>query len=379
MTIVYSLLNKVQEATLSGATKRQVRALTRITDLFLAGATSYSKQQMELFEEVFKILVAAIELKTRTTLASRLARNPDVPAALVRAFAFDENVAVAAPVLSESTALAEADLLTVARTQSLDHLHAIAQRKTIEETIIDILIQRGDSRIVRAVAGNEGAKISVDGFRGLVEWSSKDCELAIGVGQRRDIPRPCFLQLLEMASASVRSKIIAAHPEYSNDVSAAVTDVIDGLNQDIRENSAQHAKARRKVGRRKYWNELGELDIQAAARAQDFERVVAALSILAKCPVEIVERTVLNLNPGAVLVVIKAAECSWATAKSVLLMRVADRRLSKMDLDRARDHFESLEAATAKRVIAFYESRRSSSAGASEINSCATIGQAQVA
>src|SRR3954452_14047597 len=65
MTILYSLIDERQDATLSGTTKRQLRALTRITDLFLAGSNRYSKQQIELFGEVFKILVTAIELKTR--------------------------------------------------------------------------------------------------------------------------------------------------------------------------------------------------------------------------------------------------------------------------------------------------------------------------
>jgi uncharacterized protein (DUF2336 family) len=368
MTILYSLLDEVQDATLSGSTKRQVRALTRITDLFLAGSARYSKQQMDLFDEVFKILVAAIELKTRARLATRLANDQSAPATLVRAFAFDDEVSVAAPVLSHSTTLGETDLVTVARTQSQGHLYAIAQRKIIDATITEILIQRGDIRVVRAVVRNVGAKVSANGFRELVELSSGDSELALDVGSRRDIPRFYFLKLLEIASASVCSKIVAAHPQFSDAVPVAVTDVVDELNQDIRGKSAQHARAKKKVNRRKYWNELGEHDVQVAARAQDFERVVTALSILARCPIEIVERAALSANPGAVQVVAKAAECSWATVRTILLMRAADRILSKMDLDRAREHFERLETTTAKRVLAFYETRRNGGTDTGVVN-----------
>src|SRR5262245_2490750 len=98
MSIFYSLIDEVQDATLSGSTKRQLRALKRIADLFLAGSARYSKQQIELFDEVFKILVAAIELKTRIKLACRFATDPGTPATLARAFAFDLDSAVAAPV-----------------------------------------------------------------------------------------------------------------------------------------------------------------------------------------------------------------------------------------------------------------------------------------
>jgi uncharacterized protein DUF2336 len=368
MTLLYSLLDEVQDATVSGSTKRQVRALTRITDLFLAGSTRYSKQQIELFDEVFKMLVAAIELKTRARLAERLADSSNAPSALVRVFAFDQNISVATPVLSRSTALSECDLLAIARTQGPDHLHAIAQRQTIDEALTEVLIKRGDLRVVRAVARNDGARISENGFLELVGWSSRDAEVAIDVGRRRDIPRVHFLKLLEIASASVCSKILDAHPEFSDAMPAAVTDVIDELNESVRNQSAQHAKAKKKIKRRKYWNELGEQDVQAAARAQDFERVVSALSVLAKCSIEIVERAVLSENAGAVQIVAKAAECSWATAKAILLMQAAHRRLSKMDLDRAREHFERLETATAKRVLSFYEARRQSSADRTAID-----------
>jgi hypothetical protein len=77
------------------------------------------------------------------------------------------------------------------------------------------------------------------------------------------------------------------------------------------------------------------------------------------------ERAVLNENPGAVQVIAKAAGCSWVTVKALLLMTVADRRMSRMDLDQARGNFERLEARTAKRVLEFYDARRNEHAIAS--------------
>ena len=85
---------------------------------------------------------------------------------------------------------------------------------------------------------------------------------------------------------------------------------------------------------------------------------MTALSVLAGCRIEIAERAMLNENPGVVQVIAKAAGCSWATVKALLLMTVAERRMSKMDLERARDNFERLERATAQRVLEFYEARR---------------------
>ena len=358
MTVFDSLINEIQEGQLSKSTKRQLSALTRITDLFVAGAGCYSTRQIEMFDEVFKTFVSVIELKTRARLARRLATNSGAPATLVRAFAFDNDIDVAGPILSQSAALTEADLIVVAGTQSQGHLHAIAQRQSISELVTDVLIERGERIVVHAVAKNAGAHISDLGFRDLVLRAGDDSQLALHVGLRRDIPRHHFLILLETASAAVCGRIIAANPQFPESVQGAVTEVVDEINLEIRNKSSDHAKARKKVRRLKYWKELGEAKVHAAARAQDFEQAALALSILARCPIEVAERAVLNENPGAVQVVAKAAGCSWATVKSVLLMRAADRRMSKIDLERARENFERLEVRTAKRVLEFYDSRR---------------------
>jgi uncharacterized protein (DUF2336 family) len=354
----YSLINEIQDTTVSGSTKRQLKALTRVTDLFAAGSGRYSKQQTELFGEVFKALVAVIELKTRVKLASHLATDPNAPATLVRAFAFDDAVAVAAPVLSQSTALSEPDLAVSARTQSQGHLYAIAQRRAISEAISEILIERGESKVVHTVAKNAGARISDRSFRELVVRAGDDAELALHVGTRRDIPRHHFLKLLETASASVCRKIVAANPQFADAVQGALTEVVDDINLEVRKRSPDHAKAKIKVRRLTDWRELGEANVHAAARAQNFEQAVMALSVLARCPIEMAERSLLNEHPGAVQVIAKAAGCSWATVKALLLMTAADRRMSKKDLDRARQNFERLEPRTAKRVLEFYDARR---------------------
>jgi uncharacterized protein (DUF2336 family) len=365
MTTFYSLIGEIQDTPVSGSTMRQLRALTRITDLFVVGSAGYSRQQIELFDEVFKTLVAVIELKTRVKLARHLAINPDAPATLVRAFALDEDIAVAGPVLSQSAVLSDSDLAVSASTRSQSHLYAIAHRQTISEAICEILIGRGERDVVHAVAKNAGARISDRSFRDLVLRAGDDSQLALHVGSRRDIPRHHFLKLLETASVEVCSKLAAASPQFAEAVQGAVTQVVDEINLEVRDKSSDHAKAKTKVRRLKYWKELGEAKVHAAARAQDFEQAALALSILARCPIEVAERAVLNENPGAVQVVAKAAGCSWATVKSLLLMRVADRRLSKVDLDRARENFERLETRTAKRVLEFHDARRNAPAVAS--------------
>src|ERR1700747_1715154 len=358
MTKIDSLINEIQDGELSGPTKRQLKALTRITELFVAGSGRHSGQQLELFDEGFKALVAVIELKARAKLARPLATDGEAPAALVRAFAFDGNIAVAAPLLSRSTVLSATDLAHRANTLGQGHLSASAQRLTVSELITDILIERGESNVVHAVAKNAGARISERGFRDLILRAGNDSQLGLHIGSRRDIPRHHLLVLLETASAEVYSKIVAANPQFVEAAQGAVTEVVDEINLEIRQNSPDHAEAKKRVRRLKYWKELGESKVHMAARAQDFEQAVLALSVLARCPIEVAERAVLNENPGAVQVVAKAAGCAWTTVKALLLMRAANRSLSKADLELARANYERLEVRAARRVLEFYDSRR---------------------
>jgi uncharacterized protein (DUF2336 family) len=358
MTIFSSLIDEIQDTAVSGPTKRRLRALTRLTDLFIAGSGRHSKQQIELFDDVFRALVAVIEFETRVKLSCYVATIPDAPATLVRAFAFDDAIAVAAPVLSLSTALSDSDLVVNASTQGQDHLHAIALRQTISEAITGILIERGEPNVVRTVARNAGARFSDGSFRELVVRAGADAQLALHIGIRRDIPRHHFLKLLETASASVCAKIVAANPQFRGPVQDAVTKVVDDINLEVRNNSPDHAKARSRIKRLQNWNELSESNVHSAARSQNFEQATMALSALAGCHIEMAERAILNGNPGVVQVVAKAAGCSWATVKALLLMTVADRRMSEASLDRARENFERLETRTAKRVLDLYEARR---------------------
>ncbi len=358
MAMFSSLIDEIQDSSVPKLVNRQLKALTRITDLFMAGSGRHSKQQIALFDEIFKTLVAAIEVKTRIKLAQQLATVADTPGTLARALAFDSDIAVAGPVLSQSTALTDSDLALNASTQSQDHLHAIAHRQTISEAVTEILIERGEPRVVHTVASNAGARISDGSFRELVVRAGDDASLALHVGMRRDIPRHHFLKLLEAASASVRARIVAANPQFADEVQDAVTEVIDDINLEVRKGSSDHVKAKSRVKRLQIWKDLSETNVHAAARSQNFEQAVMALSALAGCPIEMAERAILNDNPGVVQVLAKAAGCSWATVKALLLMRVADRRMSERDLDLARADFERLETKTAKRVLEFYEARR---------------------
>ena len=70
-----------------------------------------------------------------------------------------------------------------------------------------------------------------------------------------------------------------------------------------------------------------EATIHARAHAQEFARTVIALAKLGRFPVDLVERALLDKGEDMILILAKAAGCSWTTVKELLLMYVAERNL----------------------------------------------------
>jgi uncharacterized protein (DUF2336 family) len=354
---ISSIIDELEDAIASGSPEKRLKALWQVMDLFMDGASRYSDDQVALFDDVILKLAAEIEVKARAKLARRLAAAASAPVKVIRSLAFDDDASVACPVLSASQRLADADLVANAATKGQDHLFAIAQRKTLSTDVTDVLIERGDRHVVRSVAINAGARFSDAGFGKLVARARGDDTLALRVGARRDIPRHHLLKLVETASASVRAKLETANPLLAEAVHDAVAEVAGHMRSELRNASADHLTARAQVERLHQMGRLGEPDIYDFARERKFEQTVVALSFLCGMPVDVVERALLDDSPDMVLILTRAAQCSWTTAKAILLMQAADRGIAAQDLDRALRSFQRLGSDTAKRVLEFYRVR----------------------
>ena len=352
-----SLIDELNGALASGSDGQRRRILERIADLFAAGSRGYSSDQIALFDDVLQKLAADIEVKARARLANQLARIDCAPPKLIRSLAFDDEIEVAEPVLVHSQRLSDADLVENASTKSQEHLFAIAQRLKLSEPVTDVLVERGDHRVVHKVVTNKGARFSLAGYGKLTIRARRHRKLALALGQRSDLPRQYFLKLLETASASVRAELESANPQAAAEIRDTVDDVATALQHEVRKVSRQYAVARRDVNRCFNASPLTEGSIHARAHAQEFERTAIALAKIGRLPVDLVERALLDKGDDMVLVLAKAAGCSWTTVKELLLMYVAERNLQADDLEQAFERYKKLTQETARHIINFYRQR----------------------
>ena len=152
-------MESLSAAIATGTSDCRADLVDRVYQLFASRAEVFSEGQIRLFDRVcFIRLVDAIETSVRASLASRLADMPQAPPAESRILAFDDAIAVAGPVLERSSRLHSAALAENARSKSQPHSLAISKRLCIEESVTDVLVQRGDRLVVLSTSGNSGAR-----------------------------------------------------------------------------------------------------------------------------------------------------------------------------------------------------------------------------
>jgi uncharacterized protein (DUF2336 family) len=352
-----SLIDELNAAIATGGARQRQRMLERVTDLFAAGSRGYSSGKIALFHDVLQELAADIEMKARVKLARRLAQIDTSPPELIRSLAFDDNIQVAEPILIHSQQLSDADLVENATAKSQAHLLAIAERLKLSEQVTDVLVERGDRRVVHKVVQNKGARFSLAGYEKLTIRARDDSRLTLALGGRGDLPRQYFLKLLETASATVRGKLETLKPEAADTIREAIDEVATGMQREVRQASDRYANVKRDTKRRFNGQRLSESNVHAAARGQEFEQTVIALAKLGSFPVDLVERALLDKGEDMILILARAAGCSWVTAKELLLMYVAERHLPADELGRAAQRYQTLGEKTAREVLNFYERR----------------------
>jgi uncharacterized protein (DUF2336 family) len=351
-----NLLDELQNALAHGTVARRVETLRRVTDLFLYGVADYSDEQIEVFDDVFHCLIEEIETSAKSLLANRLAPVPKAPPRLIYTLAFDDEIEIAAPVLSHSERLNDDMLIKNARSKSQGHLLAISKRKVLSNAVTDVLVERGNNEVVESAVNNPGAEFSEKGFTELVSRAEGNDELATCLGTRRGIPRPHYLKLIARASDSVRARLQAANPRAADDISAAVKqaafNVGHGAGGEKAANAQRLVKSLFDDGR------LDERQIAEFAAAGRFEETSAALAVWANVPVATVEDMLIESRSEGLMVLAKVAGLSWMSLKLVLEMSGNTSEAAAENIDDHKSSYDMLRPSTAQQVLRFYRMRQ---------------------
>jgi uncharacterized protein (DUF2336 family) len=357
MGVPASLLPELEEVVQHGSADKRAETLRRITSLFLDGAAGFNEDHVALFDDVIGCLIEEIEVKALAELARRLAPVPNAPTGVVVTLAKNDDIAVAGPVLKQAS-IDDPDLKYIAETKSQAHLLALSTRLGISETLSEVLVQRGDGAVVRSIATNHQAHLSENAFTTLVKRAERDGVLAEKVGLRTDIPPRLFRQLLVQASEVVQKRLLG---QAKPDTQAEIRRVLAKVTDEVAAKAAprNYTAAMAVVQALHKERKLSEADIADYAKTGKYEETIAALAIVSAVPVEVVDRLINGERADPVLILARAAGFGWRTVRDVMNSRPGPKPTSQT-LDAARENFERLTAATAQRVVRFWQVRQGS-------------------
>jgi uncharacterized protein (DUF2336 family) len=235
---------------------------------------------------------------------------------------------------------------------------AISRRKSIGESVTDVLVERGNQAVVNSLAGNGGARFSSPGLLHMVKRAEGDSILAEQLGLRKDIPRQLFQQLIAKATEDVRKRLASERPEMMEAIGASVVDVAGELQSKFGPMSRSYFVAKRVVTTQYRLGNLNEASIAGYARSHKIEEVTIGLALLCALPVDVIERVLVNRDQQMLLILAKAQDFSWDSTMALLFVSAKDHRIAARDLADLEREFGRLNVATSKSILKFYQSRR---------------------
>jgi uncharacterized protein (DUF2336 family) len=351
-----SLIDELEAAISQRNISSRAEILRRITDLFVTGSDHFDTEQMSLFDDVMGRLVNEIEHSARATFGERLSAIANAPPKVSRTLALDDSIDVAGPLLTRSDCLDDETLIVGAKTKGQEHLLAISQRDRLSEDVTDVLVERGNQKVVISTAANVGARFSDFGYSKLVTRSENDSELALLVWARPEIPREYLLTLFETASETVRLKFETADRNKTELVREMIRQAADQIQTKLREHSSNFATARAHIEQLHKNGELTETQVCNFAELGQFDETAAALSLLTDLPIGAIERALVHETADQILVLAKAMNFSWKSAHALLTLQSGASHSNRESAEYL-DRYKRLRPETARAAIQFYRLR----------------------
>jgi uncharacterized protein (DUF2336 family) len=348
-----SLIKELEDAVKGNSSERRVETLRRVTDLFLDDADRLNEQQITVFDDVLVHLIQRIESKALAQLSESLAPVSRAPVQIIGQLARNKEISIAGPILAQSTRLTDTDLVEIAHSHGQDHLLAISGRSSLNTSVTDVLIDRGDQRVSNNLAGNAGAHFSENGYQTLIRRAETDGGLAEKLGRRVDISFKLLRELLARATDAVRTRLLASAPAEARQ---NIQEALAAIAREI----ACEAYAPRDftvsddlVKELNRTGKLKETVLYEFATEGKYEEMTSTLALFCQARTQLIETLLKHPSCEGVVTVCRAANITWKTAAAVLKARFSHHSISEMDLATAKEAFNTLSVVAAQRTLRF--------------------------
>lgn len=187
----------------------RVAAAEKVSGAF--GSGGMSAEERAIAEDIFRVLVEDAEARVRSALAQNLKTTPDLSGELAGILARDTEDGVALPMLRESGALSDAELVEILGAASPARQVAIAERETVSDTVASAIVDTGNEDAVVSLVGNKGAELSEPTLEKVVAGFGHSERVQAPLVHRADLPITIAEKLVTLVSEALQEHLVTHH------------------------------------------------------------------------------------------------------------------------------------------------------------------------
>jgi Uncharacterised protein conserved in bacteria (DUF2336) len=340
-----ALITELEDALARCPRHRRALVIQEVIKLLLAQSRDNTRQ-LSSFDEVLACLIRQSEVADIANLSNTVATSRLMLPKAVRQLAFHENASVADPILKHAECIADDDLNELAETRGQQQLSAISSRTKLSESTTTKLVIRGNAAVHVTLARNLGARLTDRSFAVLLKLAERNEELAQALGSRPDLPATLVRKFLALVTGKPRIGFLNAAPPKMRILTEPeqVPDI--PMQRD-------YAAAEKEMLALSRSGHLTDSAVNRFAMVQDYERLTAALALLAEASVTVIERLLCRDRLDEMVMACKAARLRWATTVSIIRCILRGATTSEQQLKELKRLFESLSLSEAQWTVRF--------------------------
>ena len=174
--------------------RARLALLKRLADVISLPLSRVNSFERSVTADLLVEILRDADFDERARIARRIATLAEIPNCLIRLILRDD-LDIAYPMLVDSTALTDADLLDCARNATGAHRRLIAQRRGISEVVAEALVELGETLVVEALLRNDQARFSTTAIETVVAMTQHQSQLVPMLLRRPEL-RPSHAYVL---------------------------------------------------------------------------------------------------------------------------------------------------------------------------------------
>jgi len=176
----------MRDAQAAPAPRSRTTLLKRLTDVVCLPSSRVNSFERSMTADLLVEMLNEAPTAERARVARRLCQLVEAPNNLLRRLLLDE-IDVARPLLEDSNALSDADMVAVVMNAETEHRKLVARRRDLAEIVGEALLERAEPAVITTLLRNETARLSGPTMDVIVATTRDEPAMVPWVLRRREL------------------------------------------------------------------------------------------------------------------------------------------------------------------------------------------------